>query len=69
MDTIEKSQNNIAYFMLPGFCEHYRLYQNINRFLNKYPEAKRENAEIYCYYVIFLFALGTVAEYFLLINL
>lgn len=50
MDTIEKSQNNIAYFMLPGFCEHYQLYQNINRFLSKYPEAKRENAEIYCYY-------------------
>lgn len=36
--------------MLPGFCEHYKLYQNLNNFLNKYPEAKRENIEIYCYY-------------------
>ena len=50
MDIIEKSQNNIAYFMLPGFCEHYKLYQNLNKFLNMYPEAKRENIEIYCYY-------------------
>ena len=50
MDIIEKSQNNIAYFMLPGFCEHYKLYQNLNKFLNMYPEVKRENVEIYCYY-------------------
>lgn len=50
MNTIKVSQNNIAYFMLPGFCEHYKLYQNMNNFLNKYPEAKRENIEIYCYY-------------------
>lgn len=50
MNIIDESQNNIAYFMLPGFCEHYYLYQNINRFLNDYPEAKRKNTEIYCYY-------------------
>lgn len=50
MNIIEKSQDNIAYFMLPGFCEHYKLYQNLNKFLNMYPEAKRENVEIYCYY-------------------
>ena len=50
MNTIEKSQNDIAYFMLPGFCEHYQLYQNMNKFLKNYPEAKIENIEIYCYY-------------------
>ena len=50
MSTIEESQNNIIYFMLPGFCEHYKLYQNLNKFLNIYPEAKRENIKIYCYY-------------------
>lgn len=36
--------------MLPGFCEHYGLYQAINDFLKVYPFAKRDNAEIYCYY-------------------
>jgi hypothetical protein len=36
--------------MLPGFCEHLQLYQNINKFLEKYPEAKRDEIEIYCYY-------------------
>lgn len=42
--------NNKAYFMLPGFCEHFNLYILINEFLKKHPDAKRENAEIYCYY-------------------
>lgn len=50
MDIIEQFQNDIAYFMLPGFCEHYELYQNMNKFLIQYPEAKRDNIKIYCYY-------------------
>lgn len=50
MNITEVSHNNIAYFMLPGFCEHYKLYQNLNNFLTKYPNAKRDNIEIYCYY-------------------
>lgn len=45
-----QKENNKAYFMLPGFCEHLQLYQNINKFLEKYPEAKRDEIEIYCYY-------------------
>jgi hypothetical protein len=36
--------------MLPGFCEHLKLYKNINTFFKEYPEAKRDNVEIYCYY-------------------
>lgn len=47
---ITEQSNNIAYFMLPGFCEHYELYKTMNNFLSLHPEAKRENAEIYCYY-------------------
>lgn len=49
MNIIEP-QSNIAYFMLPGFCEHYKLYKAINNFLKLNPEVKRDNAEIYCYY-------------------
>lgn len=36
--------------MLPGFCEHYKLYKNLNHFLQIHPEVKNDNAEIYCYY-------------------
>lgn len=36
--------------MLPGFWEHYKLYQSFNNFLTIYPFAKRAEAEIYCYY-------------------
>ena len=36
--------------MLPGFCEHFQMYKIFNDFLKTYPEAKRKNAEIYCYY-------------------
>lgn len=50
MNIINKSQNNFIYFMLPGFCEHYNLYKRMNEFLNKHPEAKRDDIEIYCYY-------------------
>lgn len=50
MSITETSYNNIAYFMLPGFCEHYKLYQDLNNFFTKYPNAKRDNVEIYCYY-------------------
>lgn len=50
MNTTEQSQNNKIYLMLPGFCEHYNLYKKMNNFLNKYPEAKIDNVEIYCYY-------------------
>ena len=50
MDIIEKSQNNIAYFMLPGFVEHYEIYKRMNQFLAEYPDAKKSNVEIYCYY-------------------
>ena len=50
MDIIEKSQNNIAYFMLPGFVEHYEIYKRMNYFLAEYPDAKKSNVEIYCYY-------------------
>lgn len=50
MNTTNESLNNSIYFMLPGFCEHYNLYRCLNEFLNKYPEAKRDNVEIYCYY-------------------
>jgi hypothetical protein len=39
-----------AYFMLPGFYEHLEFYKFFNKFLNTYPEAKYDNAEIYCYY-------------------
>ncbi len=39
-----------AYFMLPGFWEHFSLYKIMNEFFDKYPKAKREEAEIYCYY-------------------
>lgn len=42
--------DNKAYFMLPGFCEHYETYKVINQFLSIFPEAKRDNAEVYCYY-------------------
>ena len=42
--------DNKAYFMLPGFCEHYETYKVINQFLLIFPEAKRDNAEVYCYY-------------------
>lgn len=50
MNIINTSQSNIAYFMLPGFCEHYELYQTIHKIFKEYPEIKRENTEIYCYY-------------------
>lgn len=50
MNIINQQENNKAYFMLPGFCEHLKLYKNINTFFKEYPEAKRDNVEIYCYY-------------------
>ena len=50
MNITENTNSKIAYFMLPGFCEHYKTYQRINNFLKKYPEAQRENAKVYCYY-------------------
>lgn len=50
MNTTKQLSQNKAYFMLPGFCEHYKLYQNIYNFLKDYPETKREEVEIYCYY-------------------
>lgn len=48
--SITNPSMNKAYFMLPGFCEHYELYKYLDQFLKQYPEAKREEAEIYCYY-------------------
>lgn len=56
MNTIDQQQNK-AYFMLPGFYEHFNLYKIINNFLKKYPEAKYEQAEIYCYYGNFHFCV------------
>ena len=50
MNTTKQSQNNIAYFMLPGFYEHFELYNSMYNLLKRYPQIKRENAEIYCYY-------------------
>lgn len=50
MSTTKQCQDNKIYLMLPGFCEHYILYKKMNDFLNKYPEAKLNNVEIYCYY-------------------
>lgn len=50
MNTTKQLSQNKAYFMLPGFCEHYKLYQNVYNFLKNYPEIKREEVEIYCYY-------------------
>lgn len=50
MNIYNESQNNFIYFMLPGFCEHYQLYKQMNNFFDKHPEAKRDNVEIYCYY-------------------
>lgn len=50
MNIIKQQQNDIAYFMLPGFCEHYLLYQKMNNFFVEYPQAKKDNVNIYCYY-------------------
>lgn len=36
--------------MLPGFWEHKKMYIALNHLLEQYPEVKREEAEIYCYY-------------------
>ncbi|MGN1342697.1 MAG: hypothetical protein ACI4VL_05755 [Bacilli bacterium] len=44
------TNQNEAFFMLPGFCEHNNFYKIMNDFLKQYPEAKRKNAKIYCYY-------------------
>lgn len=41
---------NKAHFMLPGFCEHYKLYTIILDVIKKNPEFLRENADIYCIY-------------------
>lgn len=49
MNIINTSINK-AYFMLPGFCEHFILYKKMNDFFDMYPEAKRDEVEIYCYY-------------------
>ncbi len=44
------TMNNKAYFALPGFVEHFQLYQILNNFLKTYPEAQVKNTEIYCFY-------------------
>ena len=36
--------------MLPGFWEHKKMYTALNYLLKEYPEIKKEEAEIYCYY-------------------
>lgn len=43
-------QDNIAYFMLPGFYEHFELYNLINEFLIQHPDAQYPWTKIYCYY-------------------
>ena len=53
--TKQSSINNKAYFMLPGFYEHFTLYQKIYKLLEAFPEIKRDNVEIYCYYGNFPF--------------
>lgn len=50
MDIIKQSLKNKAYFMLPGFCEHFQLYKTMHLVLRDFPEMKRDNVEIYCYY-------------------
>lgn len=50
MNTTTQCSNNLIYFMLPGFCEHYQLYKKMNEIFEQHPEVKRDNIEIYCYY-------------------
>ena len=50
MNITEAQTPKIAQFMMPGFYEHYKFYKFLDQFLIKYPEAKKENTDIYCYY-------------------